>query len=106
MIFSVSVDSTPARRLPPEERVVPLDYPIRLSPDTDLNRLRKDITNGQRGIARDVDAKPDGGNNHQRIRISIALNNNETEPLMVLGPLVVTAKKTRSATLRSVRSPR
>jgi hypothetical protein len=41
----------------------------------DFDRLRKDITKLERDIARSPDAKPDGGNNHKRIRLHIRARN-------------------------------
>ncbi|MDW3217092.1 MAG: hypothetical protein R8F63_00655 [Acidimicrobiales bacterium] len=72
-IEAVDVDSGPSRQLAPELRRLPLSYPILLTQERDLAGLRRRITAEQRGIARAPDAKPSGGNNHKRIRISLRL---------------------------------
>jgi hypothetical protein len=69
----VAVDSRTALQLPVAERVIPLDWPMALTPSTDVLSLRRAITGAQRLVARRPGAKSDGGNNHKRIRIALAL---------------------------------
>lgn len=71
VITAIEVDSRVARGLPPEQRLLPLAYPLRLGKGMDVGRLRRDITEAQRQIARVSTAKPAGGNNHKRIRVSV-----------------------------------
>lgn len=68
-----TVDSAVARRLPEAERALELPWPIRLSPASDCQQLRLDITRAQRVVARAPDAKAHGGNNHKRIRLAVEL---------------------------------
>jgi hypothetical protein len=70
-IMAIEVDSRVARGLPLEQRLLPLPYPIQLTGGMNVGRLRRDVTEAQRRIARDATAKPAGGNNHKRIRISL-----------------------------------
>lgn len=78
-ILKISVDSVVARRLPPEQRVIPLDYPIRPAAEPDLAALRKRVTEGQRKIAVTVDAGAGHrGNNHKRIRLAVDLRTQGT----------------------------
>jgi len=70
-ITAIEVDSRVARGLPLEQRLLPLSYPVQLTGGMDVGRLRRDVTEAQRRIARKSTAKPTGGNNHKRIRISL-----------------------------------
>jgi hypothetical protein len=71
-VLGISVDSSVARALPPEERELDLAYPIELGKRTDVARLRRRITKAQRSVARRPDAKPGGGNDQKRIRITLS----------------------------------
>lgn len=71
-ILGISVDSSVARALPSEERELDLAYPINLSEKTDVARLRRRITKAQKSVARRPDAKPGGGNDQKRIRITVS----------------------------------
>jgi hypothetical protein len=75
-ITAIEVDSRVARGLPFEERLLPLTYPVHLVEGMDLGRLRRDVTEAQRRIARESTAKAVGGNNHKRIRISVTFSAN------------------------------
>lgn len=72
-IRRVEVDSTVARRLPLDDRLIALPYPLALSPATDAGALRIQITEGQRTVASDVPEGRPGGNKHKRIRLSVDL---------------------------------
>jgi hypothetical protein len=71
-ILGISVDSSVARALPPEERELDLAYPIELGERIDVARLRRRITKAQKSVARRPDAKPGGGNDQKRIRITLS----------------------------------
>jgi hypothetical protein len=71
-ILGIAVDSSVARALPPEERELDLTYPIKLGERTDVARLRRRITKAQKSVARRPDAKPGGGNDQKRIRITLS----------------------------------
>jgi len=70
-ITAIEVYSRVARGLSLEQRLLPLPYPLHLTTGLDVGRLRRDVTEAQRRIARDSTAKPSGGNNHKRIRIAV-----------------------------------
>ena len=70
-ILGISVDSTVARELDPADRELQLPFPIALEPGMNVHALRLDITRAQKPIARRPDAKPDGGNDQKRIRITL-----------------------------------
>jgi hypothetical protein len=70
-ILGISVDSTVARELAPADRELQLPFPIALEPGMNVHPLRLDITRAQKPIARRPDAKPDGGNDQKRIRITV-----------------------------------
>lgn len=72
-IRRVEVDSSVSRRLPLDERLIALPYPLKLSPATDVGALRIQITEGQRTVASDVPEGTPGGNKHKRIRLSVDL---------------------------------
>lgn len=72
-ILCVAVDSVVARRLPAEDRVIPLDYPIVLSTAPDIGSVRRRITEEQRKVAWTGGAATHRGNNHKRIRIAVDL---------------------------------
>jgi hypothetical protein len=72
-IVDISVDSRVALSLDPVSRALDLDYPIRLTRETDPEALRKRITRAQKSVARRADAKPGGGNDQKRIRISFTI---------------------------------
>jgi len=73
-ILEISVDSRVARALPPAERRLALDFPIRTAPDTDVQALRLRITSAQKPIARRPDARPGGGNDQRRIRMRLTVD--------------------------------
>lgn len=75
-IESIAVDSQHARQLPMVDRLIDLDYPLRLSPATDAHELRVRITEGQRTVASNV-VSGRGGNKHKRIRIAVDLRNTD-----------------------------
>jgi hypothetical protein len=70
-ILGVSVDSSVAKEFDPIDRELQLAFPIDLSPETDARELRLEITRAQKPIARRADAKPGGGNDQKRIRITL-----------------------------------
>jgi len=70
-ILGISVDSSVARELDPVDRELRLDFPIELSPATNARGLRLQITRAQKPVARRADAKPGGGNDQKRIRITL-----------------------------------
>lgn len=70
-ILGISVDSGIARRLPPADRQLDLTFPIRVDRHTDYHELRLRITRAQKSVARRPDAKPNGGNDQKRIRITV-----------------------------------
>ena len=69
-ILGIAVDSSIAQELSPDDRELRLDFPIELSPHTDTAALRLEITRAQKPIARRLDAKPGGGNDQKRIRLT------------------------------------
>lgn len=71
-ILGISVDSSVARALPPEERELHLEYPIELGERTDVAHLRRRITKAQKSVARRPHVKPGGGNDQKRIRITLS----------------------------------
>lgn len=68
-IVDAVVDSTKARELPREERRI-VAGPISPATERDIHSLRQAMCTAQRTIAQKPGAK--GGNNHKRIRISVA----------------------------------
>jgi hypothetical protein len=73
-ILGVSVDSSVARKLDPAERELDLQFPLAVGTDTDVPALRLEITRAQRPVARRPNAKPNGGNDQKRIRVTLALD--------------------------------
>jgi hypothetical protein len=72
VIERIDVVSRHALKLAPQERVLPMRFPIELHPSGDMNALRLNITETQRQTARTEAAKDAaGGNNTKRIRIDI-----------------------------------
>jgi 5-methylcytosine-specific restriction protein A len=55
------------------ERLLQLRYPVRLSPQTDLDEIRRRIGSLVSTVARRPGIKQGGGNKQKRIRISVAL---------------------------------
>lgn len=88
-IDTIAVDSRQAQHLPMNERLIDLDYPLRLSPSMDAHRLRVQITEGQRTVASSV-LSGRGGNKHKRIRISVDLRDTGVEPSEI--PLLLGAE--------------
>jgi hypothetical protein len=86
-ILGVSVDSGVARELPPEERELPLSFPIEVDGHTDAHELRLEITRAVKQIARRPDANPGGGNDQKRIKMTLtldrALDRLEAEQLLI-----------------------
>jgi hypothetical protein len=70
-ILGIAVDSGVARGLDPADRELVLDFPIRLRPEMSVHELRLTITRAQKPVARRADAKPGGGNDQKRIRITL-----------------------------------
>lgn len=81
-ILAISVDSTVARDLPPEDRELDLDYPLRIDGRTDPHLVRLCVTRAQKSVARRPAARPGGGNDQKRIRITFTLE--ESADLHVL----------------------
>ncbi|MDT5014770.1 MAG: hypothetical protein QOD39_930 [Mycobacterium sp.] len=110
-ILSIAVDSVVARRLAVEDRVIALDYPIRLAGEPDLLALRRRITEGQRKIASQAKTGGHRGNNHKRIRIAVDLVTTPADVrglytvLEVVDPIPHTSTRTyrRAAASPSVR---
>jgi hypothetical protein len=73
-ITSIAIDSLPAQKFPPADRVLPIGFPIDLVGIGDLGQLRRDICSAQRATLRSPKAKVAGGNNNKRIRILVAVN--------------------------------
>jgi hypothetical protein len=73
-ILAISVDSTVARELPPEDRELDIDYPLRLGQISDPHLVRLRVTRAQKSVARRPGVKPGGGNDQKRIRISFTLD--------------------------------
>lgn len=73
-ILGVSVDSSVAQELEPADRQLDLDFPLSVDRNTDPRALRLLITRAQKSVARRPDAKPTGGNDQKRIRITFALD--------------------------------
>lgn len=71
-IWGISVDSSIAQARPEAERELVLDFPLVLRDVDDFKDLRLDITRAQKPVARRRDAKPGGGNDQKRIRISFS----------------------------------
>lgn len=74
-ILGIAVDSSVARELPAEQRELALEFPIPLRGRTDIRSLRLEITRAQKSVARRSDAKPGGGNDQKRIRITVTFPN-------------------------------
>ena len=70
-ILGISVDSSVALRLPPDERELDLPFPLQVDASTVIHELRLDITRAQKAIARRADALAAGGNDQKRIRITL-----------------------------------
>jgi hypothetical protein len=89
-IHGIAVDSGVARELPPEQRELDLRYPLELTERTDVKSLRLDITRAQKPVARREDAKPGGGNDQKRIRITFTsgqwINHQQMASLLTTGP--------------------
>jgi hypothetical protein len=73
-ILGISVDSSIARELADDERELTLGFPLVIDGETNIHALRLEITRAQRTIARRPDAKPGGGNDQKRIRLTLALD--------------------------------
>ncbi len=72
-ILGISVDSGIAQELPPADRELALNFPIKLSRDTNIYELRLGISRTQKPVARRANVKPGpGGNSQKRIRITLA----------------------------------
>lgn len=89
-IRSVEVDSVVARQLPASERLIPLDYPIPLTNQSDMLALRRQITEGQRKVAYIGTSVQHRGNSHKRIRIRVDLRSTQLDLQGVLALLQVT----------------
>ncbi len=73
-ILGISVDSSIAQELDSADRELSLEFPIVLSPATDAHDLRLQITRAQKTVARRPSAKPGGGNDQKRIRITLTFD--------------------------------
>lgn len=73
-ILGISVDSGVARELDPAERELDLEFPLEVDGQTDIQALRLEITRAQRAVARRPNAKPGGGNDQKRIRLTLAFD--------------------------------
>lgn len=73
-IEAIALDSNSpeARKLAPEERILSLRYPLRITASTDTEALRKRIGNEAKKTARKPGSK-NGGNSQKRIRLSLSL---------------------------------
>jgi hypothetical protein len=71
-ILGIAVDSGVARELEPADRELELSFPIAVTAATDVAELRLEITRAQKPVARREYAKPGGGNDQKRIRITAA----------------------------------
>jgi hypothetical protein len=100
-ILGISVDSAVARELEPEERELQLEFPIALSPDTDAHELRLAITWAQKPIARRPSAKPGGGNDQKRIRLTIAVDEPEAGLDGLAGALIGPSRRSGSLKCRN-----
>jgi len=74
-ILNISVDSGIARKLPQADRQLDLSFPIRMDSHTNHHDLRLLITRAQKSVARRPTARPDGGNDQKRIRITVCSDN-------------------------------
>ncbi|BBY28102.1 hypothetical protein [Mycolicibacterium sediminis] len=74
-ILGIAVDSGVARELDPADRELVLDFPIELRPGMSVHGLRLMITRAQKPIARRANAKPGGGNDQKRIKITFTVDN-------------------------------
>jgi hypothetical protein len=74
MILGVSVDSSVARELSEADPELDLPFPLRVDRRTDIRELRLDITRAMKPVARRPGAKPDGGNDQKRIRLTVTLD--------------------------------
>lgn len=70
-ILGISVDSAIARELDQEERELALEFPIPLVSRTNAHELRLEITRAQKRVARRPTARPGGGNDQKRVRITL-----------------------------------
>jgi hypothetical protein len=73
-ILGVSVDSSIARELEEADRELDLPFPVRVDRLTDVADLRLEITRAMRPVARRPSAKPGGGNDQKRIRLTVAVD--------------------------------
>ena len=73
-ILGISVDSGVAQKLDPADRELDLDFPIQVSTATDPHALRLHITRAARSVARRPTAKPGGGNDQKRLRVTLVLD--------------------------------
>ena len=72
-LLGISVDSAVARDLEPAKRQLDLDFPLRLGSHTDVPELRLDITRAEKPVARRSGTKAGGGNDQNRIRITLTV---------------------------------
>jgi hypothetical protein len=90
-IDAIHIDSTVALQLPRDERLLPLDYPIRPADAPDIAALRREITKAQRRVATTGKSHDKGGNNHKRIRMKLDLMGNALNADDLLAALEVQA---------------
>ena len=79
-ILAIVLDSSVARDLEHEDRVLALRFPITLNDTTDVHELRLQITRAQKPLARREDVKPGGGNDQKRIQITFRLDDPSIGP--------------------------
>lgn len=65
------MDASVALELDPAERELDLPLPTDLDRGVDCSALRLEITRAQKPVARRPEAKPGGGNDQKRIRLTI-----------------------------------
>jgi hypothetical protein len=73
-ILGISVDSGVAQKLDPADRELDIGFPVHVHTATDPHALRLDITRAARSVARRPTAKPGGGNDQKRLRITLVLD--------------------------------
>jgi hypothetical protein len=108
-ILGISVDSSVARELDEQNRELGLDFPIGLHAETNAYELRREITRAQKGIARRPTAKPGGGNDQKRMRMTLSFDSpsmtrEQLAGLLVDGPTALSSGEEARAPQASSRS--
>jgi hypothetical protein len=78
-ILGIALDSGIARELDAGDRELDLPFPMVVTAGTDVAALRLDITRAQKPVARRKDAKPGGGNDQKRIRITVVCDDQSVD---------------------------